>query len=54
MMLPERRELLLKERDKQGGIPPPTLDDHQLEKMNDVIVQSIEQERAVTIQHIDF
>lgn len=51
MMLPEHREQLLEEKRKQQEFTPPLLEQDQLEEMNRVIIQSIEQTRAVTITY---
>ncbi|WP_026676864.1 YolD-like family protein [Fictibacillus gelatini] len=53
MMLPEHREQLLEERRRQKEFRSPLLDEDQLQKINRVIAESIEQERAVTVTYAE-
>jgi hypothetical protein len=53
MMLPEHREQLLEARREQMEFKYPILDDDQLTEINRLIVESIEQERAVAITYAE-
>ncbi|MCY8104004.1 MULTISPECIES: YolD-like family protein [Bacillus] len=51
MMLPEHRELLLDKRRKEREFRQSKLSDDQLDEINRIILQSINEDRAITITY---